>query len=122
MQASDSLSEATALAKKVWETDYQRTDTNRELNGAPDLDWFELYEQESGNIDYSKRLAVFYGKSNGSTKGSSFEVCFDDDVPCIVREEIEKAIQQNLTANTPSIKTEQKNEKRVKTKTNGMEH
>lgn len=94
MQAADTLSEAAVLAKKVWETDKLRTDINRELNGVPDIDWFELYKQESGNIDYSQRLAVFCGQHSAHTKGISFSVRFDEDVSTDVRDEIEKTLKK----------------------------
>lgn len=94
MQAADTLSEATVLAKKVWETDKLRTDINRELNDVPDIDWFELYKQESGNIDYSQRFAVFCGQHSAHTKGISFSVRFDEDVSNDVRDEIEKTLKK----------------------------
>lgn len=97
MQASDTLSEATALAKSIWETNFQRTDTNREHNGVPDLDWFELYKQDSGNIDYSQRLAVFYGNNANSNRKPSFAARFDENASHDICEEIEKAVK-NLTS------------------------
>ncbi len=59
MGAADNQQDAILLARKIWEKDCQRTDINRESRNAPDLDWFELYEQTNGNIDYSKPLGTF---------------------------------------------------------------
>lgn len=113
MQAADTLSEAAILARKVWEIDNQRTDLDREHKGVPDLDWFELYEQESGKIDYSKRLAVFYGSID-------FEVSFDDSIPNVIRGEIEEALKQNIVSN-PSFKSEHRKAQNGKPKANEME-